>query len=1524
VVEDAFEQWLETLLESKRLSDLDERDMRIVELEGDMSQMQQELESWVKMESFVCEGCQCPNEIDARLPMMCEMCGALNKGDVERLQQKVEEVRQRRLVVMTGGAMRRLRHRGQGMAWWLWIGQLQCTKRWLRAADCMLSRWRNLKASTAMWTWRCYVDERRRLGRRVSKVVYRMQRMRLWTVFVRLEHLAHIARSASVAPGSASGLAVTLKLELDFSMAGREGSRERRSFQKQVVDDLAFAAGCSSDCFRVQSMSAGSTIVRMIIDTNGVDDEDLQAGPSLVLTTLQTQMSDENSRLRSGVFTSRVLSLTADDEEATSQSSWYTPEAALAANASDHAFRVLAFEDLDKISAPGSVVHFVCVHCDSENEVDGNLTLPLLCEICGEDQPLPLTREEEAQKGQRELQMQQALAKTRHQDMVRIILTRGDVRALEHAIDAWRLQAGLHMKHQAWALTLQKRRIAGIRVMAWEKWSTEVCVSRVSKTAAAEIDELQASVEDLKASSENRQKEQEDYATFLKQEIEESKEHVKQSEQWLEELKGKLAKRWSRKTTFAAWSTWAVRAGEAQRLRFLRTRACRRWRHRSVSEAWARWLGQLKEIKHLAKAASKAASRWQHVVCVAPAWTRWVEQGRRQKRLRRWARRVMERRQHLHVSLAFCLLRKRAMDLKGMPIVGSQVAARWQRLRVWRGFTGWSEETARERDLVRAADCMSRRWRNLKISTAMWTWRCDVDERRRLGRVASKVVYRMQRMRLWTAFARLEHLAHMTHLASGEGLINEDQNHIMMLDVSLVSVGRPESLISPPSSQAASPRFQPASSLSPVSAFSPSSFDLPPGTLCRRSVHVASKAARRWRHQAIGRAWECLYGYHVLCMRLKRLIRRLQSLRRVKVFARWDQQATDERRLRMVTGKVAQRGMLRMRAMAWDKWSNEVRAIRASVTAATKESQRLNMIWSWGYQWLRKRRMASSWTCWRMVTKNGLLEMARDRRRDYVARKIVFRWHKQTLRRAWQGLYRHHVRFGWLKQELLLLDARLSPEIKSDTSRMLGAWMRWLQAIELQAFAKCRLEVQDIAQERDAVKAVVHQLEDNKRHLLLAAERHDSAVRSWQSQALDAHQQATEFKDHVQQLQRQLEESKVQQDLDAPPTLLRQQNKPRTEKQAHAIGATVGAKSNHQRLSAASPADTAQAGGIAADQLVVEDQKIAEQVEQIEAKDRTITKQLQTIAELEREPDTVSKNTRSSASPADRAQAGGIAAKVLSNGKCLKDMLCVIIVFIVFMVFIAFAPTLLNLQGSNELSPQHGVPVLASARVVSCAESEHLLELERAKRKQCDIELEFSKRDAQLSKREESVLRSERPECHTGEKQRITELDSCRNEVSLSHSKVQLWQDKLLACKQHNAQGANSSSYDEGGGAGVKLGNKVTLGKLQLGAPSNASQHDAGGGGEASLAPPALCKGWYCPRVVREHEPRYGVLSWGQGLQPVETGEFIISFFVQYCSVLTQRLERVAAVALNSPSGTCRTERVRGRESRGGGGKEVY
>jgi len=159
------------------------------------------------------------------------------------------------------------------------------------------------------------VDERRRLRRVAGKVICRMENMRLWAAFGGLVDSVSMARRAQDARVSASGLAVTLKLDLDFSVAGSEGSRERASFQKQVVDDLACAVGCSSDCFRVQSMSAGSVNVHMIIIDSEEDDDEYDSEPSQVLASLQKQVTDQGSRLRSGVFTSKVLSLTADDEE---------------------------------------------------------------------------------------------------------------------------------------------------------------------------------------------------------------------------------------------------------------------------------------------------------------------------------------------------------------------------------------------------------------------------------------------------------------------------------------------------------------------------------------------------------------------------------------------------------------------------------------------------------------------------------------------------------------------------------------------------------------------------------------------------------------------------------------------------------------------------------------------------------------------------------------------------------------------------------------------------------------------------------------------------------------------------------------------------------------------------------------------------------------------------------------------------------------------------------------------------------
>ena len=65
-----------------------------------------------------------------------------------------------------------------------------------------------------------------------------------------------------------------------------------------------------------------------------------------------------------------------------------------------------------------------------------------------------------------------------------------------------------------------------------------VTVDRDEK--AAEIAKLQASVDDMKASFEKQQKEQEEYASFLEQEVETSKEDVMQAVHSLEELQGKL------------------------------------------------------------------------------------------------------------------------------------------------------------------------------------------------------------------------------------------------------------------------------------------------------------------------------------------------------------------------------------------------------------------------------------------------------------------------------------------------------------------------------------------------------------------------------------------------------------------------------------------------------------------------------------------------------------------------------------------------------------------------------------------------------------------------------------------------------------------------------------------------------------------------------------------------------------------------------------------------------------------------
>jgi hypothetical protein len=41
---------------------------------------------------------------------------------------------------------------------------------------------------------------------------------------------------------------------------------------------------------------------------------------------------------------------------------------------------------LDNISIPASIIQFMCEECGSFNEVDSCISLPIVCEICGEHQ----------------------------------------------------------------------------------------------------------------------------------------------------------------------------------------------------------------------------------------------------------------------------------------------------------------------------------------------------------------------------------------------------------------------------------------------------------------------------------------------------------------------------------------------------------------------------------------------------------------------------------------------------------------------------------------------------------------------------------------------------------------------------------------------------------------------------------------------------------------------------------------------------------------------------------------------------------------------------------------------------------------------------------------------------------------------------------------------------------------------------------------------------------------------------------
>jgi C-terminal processing protease CtpA/Prc len=119
------------------------------------------------------------------------------------------------------------------------------------------------------------------------------------------KHIQGIAFPFDLRPGVCG---FKVKLGLDFSHAGIQGSVERLSFQNQFIFDLCNASGLQESRFRVKNTSPGSIIVETEIHTGS---EGSQLARS-VLANLDQQAMDPNSLLRFGQLT-RFISCASPD-----------------------------------------------------------------------------------------------------------------------------------------------------------------------------------------------------------------------------------------------------------------------------------------------------------------------------------------------------------------------------------------------------------------------------------------------------------------------------------------------------------------------------------------------------------------------------------------------------------------------------------------------------------------------------------------------------------------------------------------------------------------------------------------------------------------------------------------------------------------------------------------------------------------------------------------------------------------------------------------------------------------------------------------------------------------------------------------------------------------------------------------------------------------------------------------------------------------------------------------------------------
>ena len=158
-----------------------------------MDVLQEELESWVKMETFVCEEGRCPNEIDARLSMMCEMCGALNKSEVEKLLRRMEGDRERRLETARRVVMR-MQRRQLAMALDTFGARTAAAKARRERMDRLVRRMMHAEMARAFDGLREGVEQERGRREMVARAIGRWSRPAAFGMFEMWKYLVDVVR----------------------------------------------------------------------------------------------------------------------------------------------------------------------------------------------------------------------------------------------------------------------------------------------------------------------------------------------------------------------------------------------------------------------------------------------------------------------------------------------------------------------------------------------------------------------------------------------------------------------------------------------------------------------------------------------------------------------------------------------------------------------------------------------------------------------------------------------------------------------------------------------------------------------------------------------------------------------------------------------------------------------------------------------------------------------------------------------------------------------------------------------------------------------------------------------------------------------------------------------------------------------------------------------------------------------------------------------------------------------------------